>query len=359
MMLLFKRNSENIPDLYILARDLNIKRANIAAYFIIVFQIIDRTLHLICDIAWITYYSYALIVLSVLYLILSYVLRYANMNRNADIPYIICKGYWLMFLIIMGGYYTLDIVYTGIPLNVMITGALFLIIPVYINFTNVFFFSAFTVYNIGLCFVSGADMQYTLSIIILCLTCLCLSFFTQKQFLDTIMLLKKENRIDFLTNVLNRRGGIEKTLAILELCKRHRGIAAVFMADIDNFKKYNDTLGHIKGDEALKAVAEAFSDVFSRSSDAVCRYGGEEFLVCSSVKCAEDADMLAEDARNAIRNKKITFGDDFLTISIGYTVCIAAECHHDVNEFVLIEEADSALYAAKQKGKDRVERFQK
>ncbi len=215
--------------------------------------------------------------------------------------------------------------------NVLITGALFLIIPVYINFMNIIFFSAFTVYNIAICLFMQAGARYTASVAILCLTGLCLSIFVQQQFLDTVLLLRKENRIDFLTNTLNRRGGIEKMIGILELCKRHGNYAAVFMADIDNFKKYNDTFGHIKGDGALKNVSEALGSVFTRSSDAVCRYGGEEFLVCSSVKCFEDAQMLAEKALQAVRNKKIMSGETTcLSVSIGYTVYIPGPDHSHI-----------------------------
>ncbi len=355
----FRRRSENIPDLYMLARELNIKRTYVAACFVIVFQIIDRCFRLAGPVSWIRYHSYALIILSVLYLCFAHIFRYANMNRDTDIAYISCKLYWLLFTVIMGGYYIADIVYTGVPLNMLITGALFLIVPVYISLTNIAFFSAFTVYNVAICLIMRAGVQYTFAVAFLSLACLGLSVFMQQQFLDTILLLRKENRVDFLTNTLNRRGGIEKMIAILELCKRHQRSAAVFMADIDNFKIYNDTFGHLKGDGALKAVAEALGSVFTRTSDAVCRYGGEEFLVCSSVKSSTDVDMLAGKALAAVRGKEIAFGETTLSVSIGYTLYSPDADPFSVHEYTLIEEADSALYAAKQAGKDRAARFEK
>ncbi len=125
------------------------------------------------------------------------------------------------------------------------------------------------------------------------------------------------------------------------------------MVDIDNFKQYNDTYGHLMGDGALKAVSEALGSVFTRSADAVCRYGGEEFLVCSSLKQAKDAQMLAEKALQAVRNKKIAFGKIYLSISIGYTFYRPDSDSCYINGYMLTKEADQALYAAKLSGKDK------
>jgi hypothetical protein len=155
-MKLFKRHSEYIPDLYTLARELNIKRTNVAACLILVFQIFDRSFCLLGKVPWIDYFSYALIILCVVFLILSNALRYADMNRNTDIPYVICKLYCLLLLLIMSFYYFSDITHTGIPVNVMVTGSLFLIIPVYINSRILSFFRVYA-YNLIICLFCMPD----------------------------------------------------------------------------------------------------------------------------------------------------------------------------------------------------------
>jgi hypothetical protein len=88
-----------------LTRELNIKRTNVAACFIFCSKLSILVLNFHNSISWIRYNAYALMGLSVCVLILSHVLRYADMIPQLDIPYIICKAYWLLFLVIVGGYY--------------------------------------------------------------------------------------------------------------------------------------------------------------------------------------------------------------------------------------------------------------
>jgi diguanylate cyclase (GGDEF)-like protein len=124
------------------------------------------------------------------------------------------------------------------------------------------------------------------------------------------------------------------------------------MIDIDNFKKYNDTLGHQKGDQAIKKVAHLL-DSSSRKSDFVCRYGGEEFCVIMTGIDKSDAKMIAERLREKVedsfKNDDSTPEELKLTVSLG----LATFPYDGSEKKDLIQNADLALYHAKQSGKNR------
>jgi two-component system, cell cycle response regulator len=160
---------------------------------------------------------------------------------------------------------------------------------------------------------------------------------------------------DFLTNLLNR----SEILAALERefarGGREEKPATVILADIDHFKRVNDTLGHAAGDEVLKEVARRLK-VDLRPYDVVGRYGGEEFLLilpgCSLADGARRADAI----RKLVAKDQINtpFGASAATISMGVTATSATrDC--SVSEF--LREADVSLYAAKKNGRNRVEIF--
>ncbi len=160
---------------------------------------------------------------------------------------------------------------------------------------------------------------------------------------------------DFLTNLLNRA----EILAALERefsrSGREEKPTTVILADIDHFKRVNDTLGHAAGDEVLKEVARRLKADL-RPYDVVGRYGGEEFLVilpgCNLTTGARRADEI----RTLVAKGPITtpFGTTSATVSMGVTATVSQrDC--SVSEF--LREADVSLYAAKKNGRNRVEVF--
>ena len=125
---------------------------------------------------------------------------------------------------------------------------------------------------------------------------------------------------------------------------------ALIMADIDDFKKANDTYGHQAGDAILKEVARVMLSK-CRQVDAVARYGGEEFIVMLAGAGEKEAQAIAEKIRSGVAEKKFKFGDITYsaTISIG-----VAEFSNEKQREELIEKADKALYRAKRSGKNKV-----
>ena len=162
--------------------------------------------------------------------------------------------------------------------------------------------------------------------------------------------LRSETLTDPLTQVANRRA--------LELFKRETGGAygqiVVMMADIDFFKKFNDTYGHRFGDEVLRAIARAIKSQI-RSRDHVFRYGGEEFCVILAESDEHVAHEVGTRICDCVRSMKPGFLQNCptkLTISVGVSTARRWSGQSVIDE--LIEQADQALYVSKRTGRDRI-----
>lgn len=157
---------------------------------------------------------------------------------------------------------------------------------------------------------------------------------------------------DWLTKLSNY-GKFQQHLSVeLERAKIHNTILSLVMVDVDNFKNYNDTLGHLKGDEALRQIADVLQNK-SRKFDLVARYGGEEFAIVMPNTSKENTRLFAERLRSEV--EKI-FADDSaikpgkrLTISSG----VASYPDDASTKDELVSRADIALYEAKNSGKNR------
>jgi diguanylate cyclase (GGDEF)-like protein len=126
---------------------------------------------------------------------------------------------------------------------------------------------------------------------------------------------------------------------------------SLLVLDIDHFKSYNDRHGHARGDQAIKAVANALRR-FARKPLVACRYGGEEFtVILPGIDCASAA-ILSERLRRTV--EETLHGDLAITISIGYA-CLTQSEFESAQKF--FEAADAALYAAKQQGRNCVVSF--
>jgi len=159
--------------------------------------------------------------------------------------------------------------------------------------------------------------------------------------------------IDELTGVFNRRGIMELLKREVARSERFKLPLSIAMVDIDDFKKVNDTFGHVTGDKVLKAVATIMKSVI-RKIDMIGRYGGEEFLVIFPNTPGDNAKIAAEKLRREVESHKFKYKDrEFkVTISVG-----VAEYKDGDTVETLIAKADEALYRAKEAGKNRVELY--
>jgi diguanylate cyclase (GGDEF)-like protein len=160
---------------------------------------------------------------------------------------------------------------------------------------------------------------------------------------------------DGLTGLANRRSFDETIRKEWRRAQRVGYPLAIIMADIDNFKNFNDTYGHLEGDECLKKVGATLKNAVRRAGDIAARYGGEEFVLLMPMTKASEATQIAEGIRLDIEALKIphetsdTLG--FVTLSLG---AAAVAPQTDMLSQHLITMADKAMYRAKYEGKNRV-----
>jgi len=156
--------------------------------------------------------------------------------------------------------------------------------------------------------------------------------------------------LDPLTGLYNRRHVEGVLRRELDRAQRHERPLAVAMMDADHFKNINDTYGHPIGDEVLRAISDRCRRTL-RSHDVLGRYGGEEFLIVFPETSIDDATVVAERLRAAVADNPIQAGDNALavTVSIGLAAYAPGQ---DLEK--LFQRADSALYAAKQDGRNLV-----
>jgi diguanylate cyclase (GGDEF)-like protein len=159
---------------------------------------------------------------------------------------------------------------------------------------------------------------------------------------------------DSLTKVYNRRYFTQRFSEEFSRANTFGLNLAFLMADIDNFKRINDTYGHLVGDAVLREVARLIQES-TRGIDFVARFGGEEFAVILPETDKAGAIMVGERIRSRISMENIVVFDETLVINV--SVGVAAFPQNTLYPDVLIETADKALYKAKTSGKNRVAWF--
>jgi diguanylate cyclase (GGDEF)-like protein len=161
--------------------------------------------------------------------------------------------------------------------------------------------------------------------------------------------------LDGLTGLANRRHFDETIMREWRRAARYQRPLALALIDVDNFKEYNDTYGHLAGDECLKNVGSALLAVSRRPSDLVARYGGEEFALVLPETDLVGACRVGEGLCEAVRalgleHRAVRGGQ--VSISVGVASMMPGQ--NEAGPQSLIAEADRALYAAKAGGRDRV-----
>ncbi|KAA0258909.1 diguanylate cyclase [Deferribacter autotrophicus] len=151
---------------------------------------------------------------------------------------------------------------------------------------------------------------------------------------------------DFLTGILNRRSIINE---LNNLYRQPEVEIGLIIIDIDNFKKINDTYGHLVGDEVLKDISRIISQTL-RKTDFVGRYGGEEFLVILPYLNINESYKIAERIRKNIENNSFHIGNLELKITVSLGVS-SVKKYENLND--ALEAADKALYNAKKSGKNK------
>jgi diguanylate cyclase (GGDEF)-like protein len=159
---------------------------------------------------------------------------------------------------------------------------------------------------------------------------------------------------DFLSGIFNRAAIINILNREASRCQREGQPLSVLIADVDHFKVINDTYGHLVGDQVIKLIVLRMA-IALRSYDSVGRFGGEEFLIVVP-NCGEgEAVVVAERLRIGIAGEKFVIGQLAIPVSVSVGVSTRTNAAQDVDW--TLQVADSALYEAKRKGRNRVERY--
>lgn len=157
---------------------------------------------------------------------------------------------------------------------------------------------------------------------------------------------------DALTGLFNRRYFEDRFFEELQRSKRHNLSFSLAMIDIDDFKLFNDTEGHLAGDEVLKNIANIAKDSV-RVIDVLARFGGEEFAVIMPQTEKEEAFLVAERMRESIKEQLLHTWKLFPKENITITIGVAAFPSDGRDRSELIRNADRALYKGKMEGKDK------
>ncbi len=161
------------------------------------------------------------------------------------------------------------------------------------------------------------------------------------------------SRQDPLTGLYNRRYLVEQAPRLWRQARRESGRLAAVVLDLDNFKRLNDEFGHAVGDDVLGSVARSLAAAV-RPTDLLARTGGEELVVVGSVRVLDEATTLAERLRAAVAGACTDAGHS-VTASVGLAVAGPDDGTDPVAAlWRLVELADTAMYAAKRAGRDRV-----
>ena len=208
-------------------------------------------------------------------------------------------------------------------------------------------------------FLATLSAEHLVNAILIMLLCSLISvqFYVSYERRETdatvISSAKNQAETDPMTRLLNRRGLERRVTQIWPASIRERQSVAVVMLDIDNFKKFNDTFGHSEGDECIKMIADALSSVIKRRTDYVARVGGEEFLILLTGLTEKDALNMTIQCKKAVEARKMPHAPGnflpYVTISMG--LALADEVVPEVDFWELRNEADKALYKAKEGGK--------
>ena len=164
--------------------------------------------------------------------------------------------------------------------------------------------------------------------------------------------LSRQSIQDPQTGLYNRRFMEESLLREITRAARKNTPIGIIMGDLDHFKKFNDVYGHAAGDKIIAQIGKLFNDKF-RGSDIACRYGGEEFLIILPETSLADTIKRADSLREEIEKMEMVFQGQILgtiTMSMG----VAAYPDNGTRMDELLRVSDTALYKAKQEGRDKV-----
>jgi len=281
---------------------------------------------------------------------------------------------WFMCYLLIAMYFLFSlytILFTEIFLVLQLyfsAAFLYIFIPdfkpkIFISFLTLWYLivAGFLTYN-NYKFIIAGPQVFVLNIFLIALVIRVIQYNGKvKTFINTFRInalnekLEALSTTDELTKLDNRRSFLEYMNTAWVLSRRLQTPINILMIDVDYFKKYNDSLGHLEGDKALIAIAQCMKNNIKRETDLIARFGGEEFVCLLPFLEKDDALYFAKKLVQKIEDMKIPHpaneNSKYVTVSIG----LANTIPDDHNSYTqLLDEADKALYLAKKSGRNRV-----
>lgn len=178
---------------------------------------------------------------------------------------------------------------------------------------------------------------------------------SQQRLLESNRELQRLTNLDGLTSLSNRRHADDFLAIEWKRAMREQLPLAVLMIDVDDFKRFNDSYGHLAGDEVLRCVSQAIQFCISRPADLVARFGGEEFIAILPATAPGGAAVIAEKIRNRVEALNLPHRAsscaDRVTVSIGAASGVPPRGAEPAQ---LVAIADAELYQAKRAGRNRI-----
>jgi diguanylate cyclase (GGDEF)-like protein len=161
--------------------------------------------------------------------------------------------------------------------------------------------------------------------------------------------------IDQLTNIYNRRGFEENIKNLWSKAVKKKSLITIMMIDADYFKQYNDSYGHVEGDECIKSIAIAIKKSIDVKVDLLARYGGEEFVVVTISDNIDHTKSMAEAIKKSVYNLNIEHKSSSISDRVTVSIGVVSSYTKDIAGYAqLVISADEALYEAKKSGRDKI-----
>jgi len=291
---------------------------------------------------------------------------YFSKKNNYSILWFMCYLFIILYFIVSA--YTMSFVGMLLILQIFTTCTfLYTFIPdfkpkIFISFLVIWYLTVAGLLRYkGNSFALAGPQIFVLNIFLIALVIRILQYNSKvRKFIDISRIKALNEKLeslsitDELTKLNNRRSFLNYFNIIWKQSHRLQLPVNILMIDVDYFKKYNDSMGHLQGDRALIAIAQCMKNQIKRDTDFVARFGGEEFVCLLPYIEKGNAINFAKELVKSVENKKIYHPmseiSKYITISVGVASVIPDE---QDSQTKLLDEADKALYEAKHSGRNR------
>lgn len=263
-------------------------------------------------------------------------------------------SYWYLIVLALIPFYIVDMRTLNSPICCIIFSCALVMVPVLSRRHMVMLFVINLTESITIAALEGAPPSAYIFLSAINFAGFLLSYNLHYDYTKLMSGIQLESDTDYLTGILNRRGGLDRVSNVWEAAKKTGSVCTAVMLDVDFFKDYNDKYGHPAGDRALARLAFTIRDTLS-DAYVFSRIGGEEFLIFTSSRTTKEVIETAKAVRLAVNDLKLPAANASVAPYLSVSMGIASVIPHDRDDATtLVFAADRSLYKAKNQGRDRI-----